>query len=119
MSGARRGMNELFDIFESDVVAIDQIIELPVSMARPHCFAGVQFFSDAGGQTMVIPTDGTVTISVMTFNTMVYEEPPEPEIIANSPRTISWDANSLRVRAVPSLIVGATHYKIVVTQNEG
>lgn len=116
---ARRGTNKLLTVYESDVVAVGETIELDgLDMGRPHCFVGAQFFSDAAGTTPAVPTAGTVTISVKTFNTQVYEPVADPVITASAPTTRSWSGNSIAVKAVPADIDVATHYKIVATCNE-
>lgn len=119
MSG-RRGPNRIMKTIQSDVAAIGETITLDgLDVTLPHCFAGVQFFADANGNSPATPGAGTVTIAVRTVNTNpVFEAPPSPTIDATAPTTISWAGNTQAVRATPSGITTATHYRLVVTCNE-
>lgn len=105
---------------ESEVVTIGTTILLDsIDAVKPHCFAGVQFFSDSEGLSSATPTAGTVQISINTVNTApVFELPPVSIIDATSPSTINWSANTQRVAATPSAIVGAAFYRLVVTTNK-
>jgi hypothetical protein len=119
MSGARRGPDNFFYMRESPVTAIaTPIILSGLDQTRPHCFAGVQFFSDAGGTTPATPTTGTVTVEIKSINTELFEPAPGGTIIADAPTTISWAANTLAVQVTPAAVDVASHYKLVVTCNE-
>lgn len=120
MSGSRRGTNNFFTVHKSAIVTVGTEIDLgPVDVGRPHCFAGVQFFADAGGAIPAISTSGTVELQIQTFNNAPwFESPPENIIDAFNPTTISWSANTIRVKATPDSINVATHYRLVVTCNE-
>lgn len=116
---ARRGTNKLVAIFESEITAIGDPIELDgLDISRPHCFIGVQFFADAGGAVVAVPTTGDVTITVKTLNSQLWEAIPGAAIDASNPATQSWAANTTNLRAVPADVDVATHYKVVLTQNE-
>ncbi len=119
MSG-RRGPNQLVRAIESPIAAIAAVITISgMDITRPHCFVGVRFFADSGGAAEAVPTAGTVTISVQTMNTSPrFELIPISVIQALTPETLSWAANTLQVRATPSDVTVATHYRIVVTCNE-
>ena len=108
-----------FTLLESDIVPVGDTITISAPDAtQPHCFAGVRFFSDDTG-TPVVPSAGTVAITIETINTEpVFEAIPANVINADAPLTISWAANTKRVRATPAGIVGATHYKLTVTANQ-
>lgn len=108
-----------FTFLESDIFLVDAVITSDAPDAtQPHCFAGCQFFSDAAG-TPAVPTAGTVAISIETVNTQpIFEDIPANVIDATAPLTLSWAANTKRVRATPTGIVGATHYRLVVTANK-
>ena len=117
--GARRGTNRLFIVQESAVEEIATPITVDVDVARPHCFAGVQFFADDEGTIPATPGAGVVDIAIKTLNTEIFEESPGVSTIQGpTPTTISWAANTQQVRATPSGITVATHYKLVVTCNE-
>lgn len=106
-------------VFESDVEAVaDTIILDGLTEEMPHCFIGVQFFSDAGGTTPATPGAGTVAVTVETLNNEpVFEAVPDSPIDATAPTTLSWAANTKRVRLVPTGITTATHWKAVWTGN--
>ena len=117
---ARVVENKTFTLIESIIVPIgDTIILDKIDAVKPHCFAGVQFFADAQGETQAVPGAGTVTVDVETINsTPIFEAVPSNVIQAATIATISWAANTQRVRAVPLGITVATHYRLVVTCNE-
>lgn len=120
MAGARRGTNKTFTIILSDIVPVGVAIDLPgIDTSKPHCFVGAQYFSDAEGDTPAVPDSGTIAIEVESLNTSPILEIIADNIIqAGMPMTKSWAANTLLVRATPSGITIATHYRIVVTCNE-
>lgn len=120
MGGARRGTDKLFSLHESAVTSTGLPITLTdIDVGRPHCFAGVQFFSDAAGTVEATPTAGSLSITIQTLNTLPkFESPPDPNIIAASPTTVNWSANTKVVTITPTGIVGALFYKLVVTCNE-
>ncbi len=118
--GARRGANEAVKFVESAVVSVGTVINLSgLDITRLHCFAGVQFFSDAEGIIPVIPSAGIVRIEIQTINTApVFELAADHTIVASLPTTLTWAANTQAIRAIPIGVIGATHYKLVVTLNE-
>lgn len=118
--GSRRGTNKIVSFSESAVVAVDITIILgDLDTVRPHCFAGVQFFSDPEGLVPVVPSTGSLLLEVQTVNsTPVFEAVPSNIIDASAPSTLSWAANTKAVRITPSGVVGAVYYKLVVTCNE-
>ncbi len=120
MSGARRGPNQLVSIFESEIVSVGTTIELGgLDLSKPHCFAGVKFFADALGAIPAVPAKGSVTLQIQTLNNAPrYEDPPATTIQAAAPSTLTWAANTVQVKATPSGIDVATHYRLVVTCNE-
>ena len=119
-SGARRGKNETLSLIQSPVTAVGSPIVLPgIDAAKPHCFAGAKFYSDAEGTAPVTPTAGTIDIDVETVNSSPKIEPiPANTINAGDARTIDWAANTTVVHATPTGITGAAFYRIVVTCNE-
>ena len=103
-----------------DVVAVDEAYtEDHIDPHKPHCYAGLKFYSDAQGTNEVTPTGGTVPITVKTRNSGYFEAPPSNTIDATAPTTVNWAANTAQVRATPSGITGATHYRMTVTCNPG
>lgn len=120
MSGARRGTDKTVVYVESDVFAVGSVITLDgLDTIKAHCFAGIQFFNDAAGTVVATPTAGTILIEIRTVNTTpVFETIPANTVDATAPATISWAANTQAVRATPTGVVGATHYKLIVTCNE-
>ena len=117
---ARKLEQPEFTFLESDIVPVgDQIISDAPDATQPHCFAGVQFFDDAAGKVPAVPSSGTVTIAIETVNTQpIFEAVPANIIDVAAPLTVSWAANTKRVRATPDSIAGATHYRLVVTANK-
>ena len=120
MGGARRGTNKTMSFSESLVFTVGTTITLEdLDVIKPHCFAGVQFFSDSDGLVPVTPSAGHMDISVQTVNsTPVFEPIRTSRIEASTPTTLSWAANTKGVRAIPSGVVGASYYKLIVTCNE-
>lgn len=112
--------NKFFTLIESDITPIATIIDMEqIDTIRPHCFAGIQFFADAEGTTQAIPTVGTVLIEVQTRNIVpVFESIQNGTLDLTQPlSTVSWAANTVRVRATPTGVDVATHYRLVVTCN--
>lgn len=106
-----------FRVERSDIVAVGATIDLAGAAANlAHNFVGVQFFADANGAAFATPGAGTVTITVSTVNNEpAFEAPPDNVISATAPTTVSYDASTRVVRAVPSGITTATHYRMVWT----
>lgn len=120
MTGGRRGPNKIFSLVESDVTSIGTTIILDdLDLTRPHCFAGVQFFLDAAGLMPAVPTAGSVVVTAQTINSQpVYETVPGGVITASDPTTATWSGNTKAVKAIPSGVDVATHYKLILTFNE-
>lgn len=118
--GARRGANKTVTFIESAVFAVGSIITLgELDITKPHCFAGVQFFDDADGIIPASPSAGTVLIEIQTINTApVFESALHNLITVNALTTVTWSSNTQAVKATPTGVTGATHYKLVVTCNE-
>ncbi|MEE8113954.1 MAG: hypothetical protein V3T23_06330 [Nitrososphaerales archaeon] len=103
----------------SDIVTVATTITLDgIDVIKPHCFAGVQFFTDGTGGTPATPGAGTVTITVKTINsTPIFEAVPSNVIDATDIGTVSFASNTTSVRALPAGVTTATHYRMVVTCN--
>ncbi len=112
--------NKRFTAIESDIVTISTEIEQgSIDATQPHCFVGAQFFADAEGEVRAFPDAGQIAITIQTYNSApMFENVPVGVIPASNTETLSWAANTAVVKAVPSDITVATHYKIVVTCNE-
>ena len=104
----------------SDIATVSTTISLRnLSVDKPHCFLGVQFFADAEGTTPATPGAGTVTVLTQTINAdPLFEAPIDNVIDATDPITVDWAGNSLGVQATPAGITVATHYRIVVSCNK-
>ena len=119
--GARRGPNELVATRQSVVSSSAHPVSITdMDVTKPHCFAGVQFYSDAEGTVEAIPTTGTITITVRTVNTSPrYETLLSINVIqAATPTTICWAANTIEVVATPSGVDVAPYYRMTATCNE-
>ncbi len=114
--------NKFYTQIISTVVAVSETIIVDrIDTVRPHCFAGVQFFADADGETIATPTAGEVQLSVSTVNSgnngNVFENFTQDSMDLTNLCTRSWAANTTHVRAVPTGITGAAFYKLVVSCN--
>ena len=108
-----------FTLITSDVTPVATPITLAqIAADKPHCFASVKFFADAGGTTPATPGAGTVDIEVQTVNNADFEDPPGNVIDATAIETVDWGANTKCVRATPAGITVATHYQLVVSCNK-
>lgn len=116
----RRAGHSGYVVLTSAIVTVATTITLDeIEPGKPHCFAGAQFFANAGGTTPATPGAGTIDVTIKTVNTdPVFETIPASVITAAVPTTVSWAANALAVKAVPSGVTTATHWRIVVTCNE-
>ncbi len=95
--------------YVSDVTAIASAITVDwIDPSKPHCFAGLQFFSDAAGETPVVPTAGSVAVAVVTVNSYPNSDSIEdsPIDISGAEFTVSWDANTKSVTFTPTSISG-------------
>lgn len=116
-SGAKTTeLERQFAVVQSDKEVIaDTIVLEGLSGDKPHTFIGAKFFD--GGGDPVVPSAGTVTITVETINNGQWEAIPDNTIDATSPTTVSVGANLTRVRAVPTGLAGAVTWRLVATQN--
>ncbi len=116
----RRSSFAGYTFITSEIVTISTAIELDgIDTTKPHCFVACNFFADSGGTAQAVPTVGSVTIDMLTVNNNpVYDDPGRTSIDASDPTTINFAGNVMQVRATPSGIDVATHYRIVVTCNE-
>ena len=112
--------NGPFTLIESTIVSTTTTINLDdIDAVKPHCFAGVQFFDDALGETSASPTAGTVPFLIETVNTTPnLEAAPTASFNTQNLKTITWSGNTKSVQAMPSGITGAAFYRLVVTCNE-
>lgn len=123
MGGARRGANPTYTYIESDIKPTDdEPITVPdLDITKPHCFVGAQFFNSIDDSIPAFPTAGLLEIDIQTVNNKPNFEPIgcDNQIKAKEPTTISWAGNTSAVRAkIIEDVVGASHYRLVVTCNE-
>ncbi len=83
-----------------------------------HHFVGVEFFSDAEGDTPVTPSGGTYLIEVETKELSgVYQAPGSNSITAATPESVTFAGNPLSIRFTPSTITGAAYFSIKLSSN--
>ncbi len=105
-------------IVRSNIEIVANTIQLEaVSPTIPHTFISVQFFADAAGAAPATPGAGTVTVTVRTINSQVFEAIPDNVIDATAILTISVNANVEEILLVPAGLTVATHWRAVVSQN--
>lgn len=105
--------------FKSAIVPIAQVINLPISSAYTHCFAGIRFFDDQGVQ--IVPTLGTVTVEAQRLTNRQFSQVVgSPIDAAVLDEEAEWSANTTNVRATAIDVQGnnVTSYQLVVVQNE-
>lgn len=120
MTASTRQESPGFNSYTSDVVVVADTINIEgLQASYPHCFVGVQFFADAAGAASATPGAGTVAVTVETLNSVgIFEAVPDNTIDATAPHTVSWDANTTKVRLTPTGLTTATHWRAVVTINK-
>lgn len=106
---------------KSSIVTVDTTIELEIpDFRRTHCFAGIECFNDANGDTAATPTAGSVKVEATSWvNPQALEEAsgsPISVVIAEREQ-VSLAANPTLVKATPTGITGATHYRLLFTGN--
>ena len=113
---SRHFTSKFESVYTSVVVDVSTPIELtPGRREQPHIFVGAQFFSDAGGTTEVVPSGGSIAYNLKPITTNQYEPFPKEIVQADTPETVSVSAPPVEsVRATPSAIAGATHWRIIV-----
>lgn len=100
---------------------VSTTIELPIDWRYPQCFIAVKYYNadpDAGGAE-IAATAGTVTVTARLEVHDKYVSITDGVFNATDAAayaTFTGNANS--VKAVPSGITAATHYKLCVVQNE-
>lgn len=107
-----------FTYIESTVTDVRAVTTVDrVDVDKTQCYIGVQFFSDAAGTIPVTPGAGTVTLTVKTLNSNVFETFTGNTITAATPTTVPFTGNVKEVLATPSGVTTASYYKVVVTCN--
>ncbi len=102
-------------VSKSLVTPIDQPVSIVVDKTKPHYFAGIRYFN-AGIQ--VTPTDGIMNIYKMPDTSSAFQTKPVGILAATVPTSeVSWYGNSKEVKAVPSNVLGADSYQLVVVSN--
>ena len=111
-----------FTIHYSPIVRADalNLTILDIDATKAHLYAGAQFFADVLGINPAFPTDGDIQIFWKnTASTPEFESTRDHVIAAKKPTTLTFDGNIMQVKAnVARPIIGASHYRIVVTTNE-
>ena len=108
--------------FETGVVALPSgstPLTLELDPSYRHFFAALEFYSDANGETVVIPTAGTATYGVV-----VPVSPNTVEPFTDNVKTltetslVSWAANATQVNVVLDSLAGsATHVRLRAVGN--
>lgn len=94
-------------------------INLPFDPSYRHSFAGVEFYSDADGDTPVAASAGTITYT-LTLPVMPNDQQSFTNNVSNAVNadTVNWAANVLSVRATIAGITGSpTHARLRVSGN--
>lgn len=119
MTARTRSERPGYEKYVSAIVTVGTTIDFEgLNESKPHCFVGVEFFSDIAG-TPATASAGTVAVTVATANGggASFEAFPDNVIAAPTPTTLGWDGNTQKVKLVPTGIATATHWRATVTQN--
>lgn len=116
LGGVKKALYRSVIVPVGDTITLEATEDPGMSRVSPHGFAGIEFLDGAGdGANVVAATGGTATIEVRTtVNPSAWESFANNEIDCTAPTTPNWDGTILAVRAVPSGITGATHYRLRV-----
>ena len=88
-------------------------LPLTVSASYRHSFAAVEFYSDAQGTNVVVPTAGTATFTLVSPLLPTKEHAVTGGVVSATDECIvSWSLNVTTVKAVMDAVVGATHCRI-------
>ena len=111
--------NKRFTLTESIIDTVTTPIDLEgIDVTKPHCSCGIQFFDDALGEVVATPSAGNIQVRYQTVNTFPVREKPEPiKVMAGTPETLVWSANTISTRSSPFSVVGANFYRMRVTCN--
>lgn len=102
-------------VTKSAVTPIDQPVSIVVDKTKPHYFAGIRYFN---GGIQTTPTDGVVNIFKMPSTSNSFQTKPVGVLAATVPTAeVAWYGNSKQVKAVPSGVLGADSYQLVVVSN--
>lgn len=120
-----RPHGHLMEIFEDQslVIALTAgaaTIDLEFDKSYRHSFAGIEYFSDAGGATPVVPTAGTETYTLTTTVKPSSQQAFSGSVINSADEDqVSWAANVTSVRCVLAAVAGngATHVRLIVSGN--
>lgn len=111
----RYHQGEFKAVLSDQEVIADTIIVENLAIELPHTFIGLKFYDAIGDP--VVPSAGTVDITVQTYNNDEYEAIPDNTIDATAPTTVSVGANLRKIKATPTGLADATSWQVVVTQN--
>lgn len=106
-----------YAIVRSPTLPIVQDLELDIVSKYPHCFLGIEYFSNDG--TSVTPTQGLMYIYRMPSTANVYQTAPIGVLAAQSPQgELAWKGNTSKIKVVPDSISGADSYRVAVVCNK-
>ena len=93
-------------------------IDLDVDPTFVHSFVGAVFSNDIGGDPIVQPSAGSITLQIVTvLQPHAFQEFPSNILQADAPDQTDWASNTLSVRATITGIVGATHARLIWAGN--
>lgn len=101
----------------ADVSSVASITNLSPALWLHN--VAIRWYSEATGTTLATPTDGTVLIEVKNKATEQWEAATNFSIEADDVTDLSSFNNTFtEVRATPTGVVGATHYRLVVVSHQ-
>jgi len=106
--------------FQSEIITITngQSIELDISYQYRHWFAGVIAYSDAQGSSIIQPSAGKYTFSILTpTQPNGYQSFQNNELRANTPSQVNWASNTDKVKVVISDISVTLYLRLMVVGN--
>lgn len=99
----------------SPITAVGTPTEVNADITHAHNYVGIRYFS---GGVPTTPTAGKVDMYRMPATTSKYLPDAIGVLLSTYPSLeLSWMSNTKKVRGVPSGIIGASHYQIVVVSN--
>lgn len=111
-----------YKVYESVVVALSAgaaTITLDVDPADRHWFAGIVYYSDAEGDTVVLNnTTGTALIKIKNATQpQGFQDPQNNSLDATLIIETDWSGNTLQVKADIASVDVATHARLIVSGN--
>lgn len=113
---------ELDCVTNSEIVPVSDgsivVLLNNVQRTKPRNIVTVKFFSSESEADSVIPTGGSIAVSAKLIGAPVFEETYNGTYAAPDLQSSSFYGNAEEVRVVVADIVGATHFKVHLTQNK-